>query len=482
MQKIAAVSGVKNSGKTTFLTRLIPALRDLGIRTAVIKHDGHTFLPDREGTDTFRLLEAGACGAAVFDGEKFQAVKYAAVTERDLLALYPEADLILLEGFKHSPYPKIEILRRAVSTAPVCDPSTLLALVTDTDLRPSGVPVFSPEDVPGVARLLKDWLNDNHIQEAADMGIQDFHGKTAFITGGASGLGLGIARALAKRGANIVIADFRQEALDAALPLFREQGWPCHPVLLDVMDREAFQRAADEAEAAFGKIHILVNNAGIGLMEGPIWEASYEDMDFAIDINFKSVLNGIKTVLPRILKHGEEGWVVSTSSKNGIIPLPGMVLYNSTKRAVMAVMETLALDLQGTNVGASVFCPGPFRTNLNVTTDKIREMHLGAPFAKRFSPNKGAVKKEDLKGLDMAGKERDPAEAGERVVRGIMRGDLFIFTHAEWKKGWQEHADAITRAIPDEVPDPDFIKVFPRNVAAPIYNRQTQVPAWKPEE
>ena len=145
------------------------------------------------------------------------------------------------------------------------------------------------------------------------MGIQDFHGKTAFVTGGASGLGLGIAKALARRGANIVIADFRQEALDAALPLFREQGWPCRPVLLDVMDREAFVRAADEAEAAFGKIHILVNNAGIGLMEGPIWEASYEDMDFAIDINFKSVLNGIKTILPRILKHGEEGWVVSTS-------------------------------------------------------------------------------------------------------------------------------------------------------------------------
>ena len=177
------------------------------------------------------------------------------------------------------------------------------------------------------------------------------------------------------------------------------------------MDREAFVRAADEAEAAFGKIHILVTNAGIGLMEGPIWEASYEDMDFAIDINFKSVLNGIKTILPRILKHGEEGWVVSTSSKNGIIPLPGMVLYNSTKRAVMAVMETLALDLQETNVGASVFCPGPFKTNLNTTTDKIREMHLGSPFAKRVSPNKG-VGKADLNGLDMSKMERDPEEAG----------------------------------------------------------------------
>lgn len=311
------------------------------------------------------------------------------------------------------------------------------------------------------------------------MGIQDFRGKTAFVTGGGSGLGLAIARSLAKRGAAVVLADFRQEALDAALPGFREQGWPCHPILLDVMDREAFLRAADEAEAVFGKLHILVNNAGIGLMEGPIWEASYEDMDFAIDINFKSVLNGIKTVLPRILKHGEEGWVVSTASKNGIIPLPGMMLYNSTKRAVMAAMETLALDLQDTNVGVSVFCPGPFRTNLNTTTDRIREMHLGSPFARRVSPNpqgKGPGSPE------MSRLERDPAEAGERVVRGIMRGDLFIFTHGEWKKGWQEHADAVSRAIPDEEPDPEFLRVFPKNVSAPIYNRQTQVPAWRPED
>lgn len=314
--------------------------------------------------------------------------------------------------------------------------------------------------------------------------MKDFQGKVAFVTGGASGLGLGIAMAMARRGAKTVIADFRQEAIDAALPLFEEKGWPCHGILLDVMDREAFARAADEAEAVYGKIHILVNNAGIGIMEGPIWEASYEDMDFALDINFKSVLNGIKTVLPRILKHGEEGWVVSTSSKNGIIPVPGMVLYNATKRAVMAAMETLAIDLEGTNVGASVFCPGPFKTNLNTTTNEIRVKHLGQPFAGK-GPKPPKVDAEgnpmDLSKLNFDNLERDPAEAGERVVRGILRGDLFIFTHAEWKKGWQEHADAITRAIPDEVPNEDVMKFFYRNVGNPIYNKQTQVPAYEKE-
>ena len=127
-QTLIAVSGVKNSGKTTLLEQLIPRLRARGLRCAVIKHDGHRFDPDREGTDTYRLLRAGAMGAAVFDGEKFQAVKYAAVTEADLAALYPEADVIFLEGFKNSTYPKIEVWRKENSPAPVCSPGTLLAL------------------------------------------------------------------------------------------------------------------------------------------------------------------------------------------------------------------------------------------------------------------------------------------------------------------------------------------------------------------
>ena len=153
-QILVAVSGVKNSGKTTLLTKLIPALRARGVSAAVIKHDGHSFAADREGTDTCRLLAAGAMGAAIFDGEKFQAVKYAAVTEKDLFSLYPEADILLLEGFKHEAYPRIEIVRRGVSEQPVCDPETTFALVTDTDAAIPGVPRFGLEETDALAELL----------------------------------------------------------------------------------------------------------------------------------------------------------------------------------------------------------------------------------------------------------------------------------------------------------------------------------------
>lgn len=159
-RNVIAVSGVKNSGKTTLLERLLPALREIGLTAAVIKHDGHAFAADRPGTDTFRLLQAGAVGAAVFDGEKFQAVKRAVASETELMALYPDADIIFLEGFKGSDYPKIEVVRRGNSSESVCRPETLLALVTDTALNIPNVPAFAPDDTDGLRRLIAAYLTE----------------------------------------------------------------------------------------------------------------------------------------------------------------------------------------------------------------------------------------------------------------------------------------------------------------------------------
>ena len=143
-QKIIAVSGVKNSGKTTLIRKLIPVLRARGVSAAVIKHDGHSFDPDRAGTDTCRIFEAGAV-----------------VSEADLIACFPEADVILLEGFKWTDYPKVEIVRRGVSDRPVCDPDTLLALVTDTDACVPGVPVYAPDEIDGIAARILEATDGN---------------------------------------------------------------------------------------------------------------------------------------------------------------------------------------------------------------------------------------------------------------------------------------------------------------------------------
>lgn len=159
MTKILAVSGVKNSGKTTLIEGLIADLTARGLQVAVIKHDGHAFEPDRPGTDTARHLAAGAYGCAVFDGGKYQLVKRVTVSERELMGHFPEADLILLEGLKDSDWPKVEVVRAGNSVAPVCDPATLVALVTDVPgLRLPGVPRLDPSDRAGLTELVWQWM------------------------------------------------------------------------------------------------------------------------------------------------------------------------------------------------------------------------------------------------------------------------------------------------------------------------------------
>lgn len=155
---VVAVSGVKNSGKTTLIESMLPHLTAAGLAVAVIKHDGHSFLPDDPATDTGRHLAAGACGTALFDGEKCRVVKRGSFDENDFIPLFPEADLILLEGFKGSRWPKLELVRTGNSDCSVCDPATLLALVTDLPLSIPGVPVVPFGDACGAAQVILDYM------------------------------------------------------------------------------------------------------------------------------------------------------------------------------------------------------------------------------------------------------------------------------------------------------------------------------------
>ena len=163
---VIAVSGVKNSGKTTLIEAMLPLLAEAGLRVAVIKHDGHCFDPDPPGTDTGRFMAAGAAGTAIFDGEKFKVVKKQPVTEEFLIAQFPEADLILLEGFKYTPWPKLEVVRGEISQAPVSDPATLLALVTDLELSLPGIPTLPLREPKAAANLLLDYIQKERTRHA----------------------------------------------------------------------------------------------------------------------------------------------------------------------------------------------------------------------------------------------------------------------------------------------------------------------------
>jgi NAD(P)-dependent dehydrogenase (short-subunit alcohol dehydrogenase family) len=317
--------------------------------------------------------------------------------------------------------------------------------------------------------------------------MENLKGKTAFITGGASGLGLGMAKAFAKEGMNVILVDFRQKAIDEALKFFAEKGWPARGLQLDVTDRKAYAKAALEAEAMFGKIHVLVNNAGIGIPEKEIWTDSYEDIDLAIDVNYKGVLNGLKEILPLIIKHGEGGHVVSTASKAALVPVPGFTLYNSLKMAVCTVMETLACDGKKYNIGASTFFPGPFNTNLGASSGEVRAKHLGIeipsfappPAPPAPKPGEAAPPPPPMPTFDFSKIMRDPIEAGERVLRAIKRNDMYIMSHSDFKDGWVARAAAIAKGFPDEPETPGFKQIFSMLAYNPVFEQQTQVPAYE---
>jgi NAD(P)-dependent dehydrogenase (short-subunit alcohol dehydrogenase family) len=293
-------------------------------------------------------------------------------------------------------------------------------------------------------------------------------GKTAFITGGASGMGLGMAKVFAANGMKVVIADSRQDALDEAMVYFKPKQLPVHPIKLDVTDREAYVKAADEAERVFGKIHVLINNAGVAA-GGPIQTTTYKDWDFGLSVNVGGVVNGIMTILPRILKHGEGGHIVSTSSTAGLCAVAGCVVYNTSKYAVTGMMETIATDLQGTNVGVSVLFPGAVATNLGISSQVNRPASLKNENEPKMPPGPKPPPMDSSTFMD-------PVELGERVLRGIIRNDLFINTHPEFKAGYAVRGEAILRSIPDEPPNTrrhDALKALGTLTYNPIYEKQT---------
>src|SRR3954470_13864543 len=267
--------------------------------------------------------------------------------------------------------------------------------------------------------------------------------RVAFVTGGASGIGLGIARAMVDAGMRVVIADVRDDHLKDARAWFvsQKQSRRIKCLRLDVTNRRAYARAADQAEKAFGRIHVLVNNAGLGLL-GAIDKTKYDDWDWGLSVMIGGVVNGLLTVLPRIRRHGEGGHIVNTSSMAALIPIPNCSIYITAKSALVGLSECLAGELAAEKIGVSAFCPGPVQSN-------IRE--LGRLRPDKYKKDSGLGEfEQQLATRPTSELWMDPVECGKRVVRGIERNDLYIFTHPEFRAGARERMDKMLAAFPDE--------------------------------
>ncbi len=275
--------------------------------------------------------------------------------------------------------------------------------------------------------------------------MKDVEGKVAFITGGGSGIGLGMAKVFTAAGMKVVIADIRQDHLDKAMAEFADTNFQVHPIRLDVSDRAAFARAADEAERVFGPVQLVCNNAGINMFS-PMDECSYEDWDWILGVNLGGVINGVQTFVPRIKALGQGGQIVNTASMASFITGPGAGIYTTSKFAVRGLTESLRWSLAPYNIGVSVLCPGLVNSAI-YESDKVRPEAL--------SHEKGPVDEAFMRRLaDVHKVGMDPVEVGEKVLAAIRTNDLYIFPHPEFKEELQEIFDEIIAALPEGDVDP----------------------------
>ena len=272
--------------------------------------------------------------------------------------------------------------------------------------------------------------------------MRSFHEKRAFVTGGASGIGLGIVKALAKRGAFVVIADLRPDHIDHALVEVREGGFASSvaALTLDVTDRAAFSAVAERMDVELGGIDILVNNAEVGV-EGPVLEAGYADWDYGLGVNLGGVVNGLQSFLPSMIAHGRGGHVVNVSSLAATVRMPAnFAIYAAGKAAVLNLSENMREELAAKGIGVSVLCPAFVRSNIHeAALNRPAHLREGSGFAQSE-----ATLLERPPGNDWM----DPETVGEIVADGILENRLHIVTHGEFREKMRERNEALMDAVP----------------------------------
>ena len=263
--------------------------------------------------------------------------------------------------------------------------------------------------------------------------MREFAGKTAVVTGAASGMGLAFARRFAAEGMNVVLADIEQDALDAQVQLLEQEERSVLGVTVNTMRRETLERLRDETIERFGNVHILCNNAGVASMEDAgagmgrdlrgSWEVPDNTWDWVLGVNFWGVLHGIQVFVPHMLEHGEEGHIVNTASVAGLIPSGGA--YGVSKHAVLTLTEGLYQQFQqmGANLSASVLCPGLVDTKIG--------------YAERNRPEEFGEQVEITPEMEAGiiatlGGGMDASEVAEVVFNSIVEQRCYILPHSGW--------------------------------------------------
>ena len=271
--------------------------------------------------------------------------------------------------------------------------------------------------------------------------MSQFEGKTAVISGGAEGIGLSIAQALGDQKMNIVIADIDQENLQKAGSELEVAGISVLTVALNVADEAQWQEAANQALARFGKIHMVVNNAGVGGDTGPIENQDKKGWQWALDVNLMGVVYGAKIMTPLIKEHGEGGWIVNVASMAGMGGVPYLGAYTATKAAVVALSESWAGELEEKGIHVSVLCPAFVQTRIH-ESERNRPAQYQSDELRTSNENSFANSTKQMveSGIKVS-------IVGKRVVEALNDGEFYIFTHPNYRPIMQGRTAAIDAAF-----------------------------------
>lgn len=267
--------------------------------------------------------------------------------------------------------------------------------------------------------------------------MHDFNDKVAVITGGASGIGLATARALARLGTRLVLADIEPEALDASVSALAADGASVSGVITDVSDRDAVMRLAEAAWDSCGRVDIVMNNAGVAVF-GAAQDMTHADWEWTVNVNLWGPIHGVEAFVPRMIEQGDGGHVSFTASFAGLVANRELACYNVTKAAVVALAESLRKDVREHGIGVSVLCPMRVTSNIDFSA-RNRPDALGGPTANR------TYTQEELDGLD--GRMLDVEPVAELVVDAMRENRLYIHTHREAETYFGRRADRIREAF-----------------------------------
>ncbi|MEZ5743308.1 MAG: SDR family NAD(P)-dependent oxidoreductase [Sphingomonadaceae bacterium] len=273
----------------------------------------------------------------------------------------------------------------------------------------------------------------------------DFAGRTAFVTGGANGVGIGLVRALLNEGCRVAMADIREDHIERALATLDNRE--VMGVKVDVSSREGMAQAADEVEAKFGPVTLLFNNAGVNLFQ-TIEDSSYSDWDWLMGVNLHGPINGCMTFAPRMIAHGKGGYIVNTASMAGWLASGSPGIYNTTKFAVRGLTESLRCSLADKGIGVSCVCPGLVKSYIYASDDiRPKELMDGAK-----PVNTEGV--ERLAGMHEVGMEPDVIAA--RILQGMRENQAYIFPMPDHKEELEAYFEEVIGDYRDYPQDPGY--------------------------